>query len=120
MEGEPQKKITLRIIADKAKVSRMTVSRALRNDPSIPRATCLKIQRIAKHTGYRPDPILTRLMETIRRGRRVHAPSNGRAYPVHHTSGYTARLRAKRDPSRPGAMPAVSSVRLLVVAAPME
>jgi LacI family transcriptional regulator len=66
MEYESAERIPLRLIAEKANVSRMTVSRALRDSPAVSRATRQRIQKIAQRLGYRPDPGLTRLLEAIR------------------------------------------------------
>src|ERR1043166_7237444 len=57
---------TLQTIAIAAKVSRMTVSRALRNDPVIPSRTRKRIQRIARRIGYQPDPLVSTLMSHLR------------------------------------------------------
>ncbi len=57
-------------VADKAGVSRNTVSRALRNDPRISIATKTKIRRIAEQLGYRPNPRVSELMAQLSRGRR--------------------------------------------------
>lgn len=56
-------------VAAHAKVSQMTVSRALREDPSIPEATRIRIKRIAARLGYRPDPAVSQLMARMRRSR---------------------------------------------------
>jgi len=56
------KRITLRDIAAIANVSHFTVSLALRNHPKIPKETRERIQQIAKHMGYRPDPALSALL----------------------------------------------------------
>ena len=55
--------ITLREIALKAGVSTSTVSRALRNDPHIPAATCERLQALAEKLGYCPNPLLVALMD---------------------------------------------------------
>lgn len=54
---------TLREIAQKAGVSTSTVSRALRNDPRLPQATCRRLQALAGQLGYRPNPLLVALMD---------------------------------------------------------
>lgn len=59
-------KVTLQDIASAAGVSRMTVSLALRNHPKLPDATRIRIQSIADKMGYRPDPHISKLMESIR------------------------------------------------------
>jgi LacI family transcriptional regulator len=83
MEDCPAERVPLRAIAEKAKVSRMTVSRALRDDASIPPTTCRRIRKIAKQLGYRPDPNLTQLMEAIRIKKRDRL-SNVIAYLTAH------------------------------------
>src|SRR5690606_584961 len=45
----------------RAGVTHPTVSRALRDDPQIKKATREKIQQLAREMGYRPDPALTAL-----------------------------------------------------------
>jgi LacI family transcriptional regulator len=64
-----QPRVTLGTIAKKTKLSRSGVSRALRNDPSIPRDTCLRIQKIARSLGYVPDPEVSALMHKLKRDR---------------------------------------------------
>ncbi|MDF3130119.1 LacI family DNA-binding transcriptional regulator [Kiritimatiellaeota bacterium B1221] len=54
-------KVTIKDIAKRAGVSHPTVSRALRNDPQISKATTERIQKLAKEMGYHPDPALTAL-----------------------------------------------------------
>ncbi|MCX7915174.1 MAG: LacI family DNA-binding transcriptional regulator, partial [Verrucomicrobiae bacterium] len=51
--------VTLATIAEAAGVHKMTVSRALRNHPSISPATRARVQRIAEKLGYRPNPLLS-------------------------------------------------------------
>jgi DNA-binding LacI/PurR family transcriptional regulator len=54
-------------IARLAKVSKNTVSLALRRDPQIPESTRRKIERIAERLGYKKNPIVARLMAELRR-----------------------------------------------------
>ncbi len=54
--------ITIRDLARESGVHHTTVSRALRNDPGVSAATREKIQKLAKHRGYVPDPMLSALM----------------------------------------------------------
>ncbi|WFB36347.1 LacI family DNA-binding transcriptional regulator [Kiritimatiellota bacterium B12222] len=54
-------KVTIKDIAKRAGVSHPTVSRALRNDPQISKATTERIQKLAEEMGYRPDPAMTAL-----------------------------------------------------------
>lgn len=53
--------VTLQKIADRAGLSRMTVSRALRNAPEISKATRNRVLEIAKALSYTPDPMIQRL-----------------------------------------------------------
>lgn len=56
-------------VAAKAGVSQMTVSRAFRNDPSIPAETRQRVRRVATQLGYRPDPAVSQLMARLRSSR---------------------------------------------------
>ncbi|MDR2674559.1 MAG: LacI family transcriptional regulator, partial [Opitutaceae bacterium] len=60
---------TLSDIAKAAGVSRMTVSLALRNHPAAARATRERIQKLAGEMGYRPSPLISALMTSVRRRR---------------------------------------------------
>ncbi|MEM6821891.1 MAG: LacI family DNA-binding transcriptional regulator, partial [Verrucomicrobiota bacterium] len=55
------RKVTQKDIARKAGVSQVSVSLALRNDPSLPQATKERILKIVEDMGYRPDPMLQSL-----------------------------------------------------------
>ncbi len=57
---------TLRQIARVAGVSHATVSRALRNDPSIPPATTRRLQQLAQRLGYTPNPLVAALLSQVR------------------------------------------------------
>jgi DNA-binding LacI/PurR family transcriptional regulator len=57
---------TISDLASAAKVSRFTVSLALRNSPRVAAATRLKVEAVAKKLGYRPNPTLAALMRSIR------------------------------------------------------
>jgi len=63
---------SMRDLAREADVSQSTVSRALRNDPSISEATRRRIQALAAKRQYRFDPRITELMTSLRKG--VQAP----------------------------------------------
>lgn len=54
----------------------MTVSLALRDDPSVSAETRLRIQKIARDRGYRPDPMLTHLMQHLRTSRTARSAVN--------------------------------------------
>ncbi len=60
----------MRQLAAIAKVSRTTISLALRNHPSIPAATRARIQELARQSGYRADPLVTTLMNRLRVSRK--------------------------------------------------
>lgn len=62
--------VTLAHIAAAAGVSLSTVSRALRNHPRLPPATCRKVQNWAAKLGYRPNPVVSGLMAQLRMARR--------------------------------------------------
>lgn len=66
---KPLAGITLQSIAEASGVARSTVSKALRNDPTIPPATCRRIQAQAKKLGYKPSPAISALMSQLRRAR---------------------------------------------------
>jgi LacI family transcriptional regulator len=57
---------TLRTIARETGLSLGAISLALRNHPSIPRATCQEVQAAARRLGYHPDPKLATLMQHLR------------------------------------------------------
>lgn len=67
----PAGRVTLSTIAQAAGTTAMTVSMALRNHPRISEATRLKIQKLARTLGYRPDPVLSRLMTHLRNSRKT-------------------------------------------------
>lgn len=63
---------TQKDIAEAARVSGSTVSRALRNDPTIPSETRDRIMRVARELGYRPNPFVNANMLNVRRPNRKH------------------------------------------------
>ncbi|MCX6937966.1 MAG: LacI family DNA-binding transcriptional regulator [Verrucomicrobia bacterium] len=69
---KPQRtRLTLRDVAERAGVSIMTVSLALRDQPSLPQATRERIRALAAEMGYRPDPALAALNHYRAKGRRA-------------------------------------------------
>lgn len=87
------KQITMQTVADRAGVSLMTVSRALKNNPRISAATRTRIQKIATDLGYRPNPLVSALMTQLR-GAREHKVWPVLAFLAAHpdavyTSGHT-------------------------------
>jgi DNA-binding LacI/PurR family transcriptional regulator len=66
---KPAEAITMRAVAERAGVSRATVSRALRNHPGIPEATRRRVLDAAETLGYRPNPLVATLMAQLHTGR---------------------------------------------------
>ncbi len=66
----------MRHVAKVVGVATSTVSKALRNDPSIPSARCQEIQAAAEKLGYRPDPMVATLMAQLHHRRRRADPHN--------------------------------------------
>lgn len=64
----------MREVAHAAGVSVSTVSKALRNDPSIPEDRCRSIRDIAERLGYRPNPMVAALMAQMHHHRRRSDP----------------------------------------------
>jgi len=66
--------MTMRDVANHVGVSISTVSKGLRNDPTIPRDRCLEIQKAANALGYRPNPMVATLMSQMHHHRRRSDP----------------------------------------------
>ncbi|MDP3072903.1 MAG: LacI family DNA-binding transcriptional regulator [Opitutaceae bacterium] len=64
--NKPAKLITLGDIAELARVSRTTVSLALRNSPRISKRVRTQIQSVARKLGYRQNPLVTAHMSYVR------------------------------------------------------
>jgi LacI family transcriptional regulator len=108
----PQKKtaaagrVTLRQIAEKLGVSRMTVSLALRDDPHVAAKTRARVQAAAKRAGFTRDAVVSKLMSEVAR-LRTSSPYRGEvafltAWPTalgwkksHHFSGCFEGARAR-------------------------
>jgi LacI family transcriptional regulator len=69
--GRTGRRITLRAIAEKVGVSRMTVSLALRDDPRVAKATRRKILATAQKMGFCPDAQVGKLMSELARLRKT-------------------------------------------------
>lgn len=67
--GSVEQRVSLRDIAKKAGVSQSTVSRALRNDARISETIRERVRTIAQRIGYRPDPLVAKLMAQMRAAR---------------------------------------------------
>ncbi|MEA2068575.1 MAG: LacI family DNA-binding transcriptional regulator [Verrucomicrobiota bacterium] len=65
--------VNLRDIAEKADVSRMTVSLALRGDPRVAAATRERVRKIAKEMGYKPNPKIATLMSEVAKTHHVES-----------------------------------------------
>lgn len=66
----------MRHVAEAVGVAMSTVSKALRNDPSISEARCREICAAAEKMGYRPDPMVATLMAQLHHRRRRTDPHN--------------------------------------------
>ena len=62
----PHRVVTLAAIAARVKMSRSGVSRALRNDPTIPLASCRRVQAAARKLGFVNDRQLSRAFQLVR------------------------------------------------------
>jgi len=62
---------TMRMVADEAKVSLMTVSRVMRNQPHVQPALANRVWAAARRIGYRRDPRMSKLMAHLRNRRTV-------------------------------------------------
>ncbi len=62
--------VPLRRIAEACGVSRTTVSRALRGDPRVAKATLEAVRKAARQLGYQPNPKLEKLMAEIKQAQR--------------------------------------------------
>lgn len=63
-------------IARAAGVATSTVSKALRDDPTIPPERRAEIRQIAKRLGYRPNPMVAALMARLHSRRRRNDPNH--------------------------------------------
>lgn len=95
MAAPPKTRITLKHIAAEAQVSRMTVSLALRDDPSLPESTRTRIRSIAEHMGYQPDPDIARLMEVVRAKKKRTEPNK-----IAYLTAYPNREDWKNEPTQ--------------------
>lgn len=96
--ADAKKRITIADVARRAGVSRTAVSYALREDPNIAAETRAKIRKVADAMGYRPDPVLAKLMTHL------HAGRGGRRYAgklallnVHENRDFWKTTAALRD-----------------------
>lgn len=65
-----------RTIAASLGISQATVARALQGSPLVTQETRNRVEEAAHRLGYRPNPMVTSLMERIRSGKQVHNPGS--------------------------------------------
>jgi DNA-binding LacI/PurR family transcriptional regulator len=71
--GKIARRVTLRDIAEKLGISRMTVSLALRDAPHVAQATKRKVLVLSRKLGFSPDPKVAKLMSDLAHLRRAPA-----------------------------------------------
>jgi len=96
MNEEMKKRPSLQDIADAVKVSKMTVSLALRKHPRISEATRLKVEKVANELGYIVNPDVAKYMSAIRHSR---SDENGRPL-AYLTTGKEKGAWRKSDTER--------------------
>ena len=64
-------RITLEDIAKRCRVSKVTVSLALRDNPRISSSMRLQVQKVAAELGYTPHPMVSALMANLRAARKT-------------------------------------------------
>lgn len=96
----PACRVTLAEVARAAGVSRAAVSYALRDDPNISAVTRARIRQVARSLGYRPDPVLAKLMAHLHSGRETRYAGKLAFLNPHAESDFPSRtpaVRAFRD-----------------------
>ena len=66
----------LKDVAELAGVSAMTVSRALRNSHLVRAETRKRVLAAARQLDYRPDPLASRLMAVVRKGKKTRVAAS--------------------------------------------
>jgi LacI family transcriptional regulator len=98
-------RVTMADVAREAKVSKNTVSLALRGSAELPESTRRRIEQVAKRLGYEKSPAVSRVMSMLRSGSApgsagtialVNANQDAKAFRTHPTipsyvAGCTAR-----------------------------
>ena len=98
-----RRRVTQQDVANKAGVTRATVSLALKSHPSIPAKTRTRIMRLAAKLGYAPDPMLSAL--AAYRSRHRPATFHGTlAWLVNSSFGYNWRRVRQFSDYHAGAM----------------
>lgn len=94
---DAKKRVTIADVARRAGVSRAAASYALRDDPNIAAATRAKIRKIADALGYRPDPMLAKLMAHLHAGRGRRYAGKIALLNVHEREDYWRNTAALAD-----------------------
>lgn len=68
-ESVPAPRVTIMDVARKVGLSRSATAYALKDDPHVSKATRIRVQAVATELGYRPDPMLSKLMAHLHAGR---------------------------------------------------
>lgn len=63
-----QKRVTMSALAEALGLSSSTISRALKGDPRIGKATRDRVEKLAHDLGYRPNPLISALMSVRKKG----------------------------------------------------
>lgn len=85
---------TLQDIADRAKVSRSTVSLVLRHSPRIRADVAARVFAAAESLGYKPNPLLGALMTQLR-ARKTKCYQGGLAFVCHYSLAQMAEWRSQ-------------------------
>jgi DNA-binding LacI/PurR family transcriptional regulator len=85
--------VTLETIARKLKVSKVTVSLGLRGSTRISEEMRAKITRVAAEVGYKPNPMVSALMVSLRARHRA-----GTAFNLCYLTAYPTRDEWKENP----------------------
>lgn len=67
--AEARDRVTIMDVARRAGLSRSATAYALKDAPNIAKATRERVKQIAEEMGYRPDPLLSKLMAHLHDGR---------------------------------------------------
>jgi len=63
-----EKRVTMSALAEALGLSSSTISRALKGDPRIGKATRDRVEKLARELGYRPNPLISALMSVRKKG----------------------------------------------------
>lgn len=97
--GVANKRVTMSTIAEAIGVTKTTVSLALRNRPSVSKATTLKIQELANKLGYRTDPAISAIA-TSRWSKSSPECHRVMAYICHHARSLSVHKNCYHAPAK--------------------